>query len=150
MLSRLPPTRWRVVERGRRLVTIDTTTGEGIGLGAILPETNLDARPRDHQPRPAQRATLAAPAKASVPIVKDSSRPVAVSATRSALPALSPASQNNANKMILLSVAAIFLLFMLIFSGAWVFVAVALFFAPVRQAILPPIWSRIKAWLQSP
>lgn len=147
MLSRLPPTRWRVVERGRRLITVDAVTGQEIGLGANLPPIDLNGTPRLRQAKPAQRATLAAPAQASVPAVKGGSRAAAPERSTT-LPSTMPAGHYNANKLILLVVGSVFLLFILIFSGAWIFAAAALFFAPVRQA-LTPVGAKLNAWLKA-
>ena len=57
-----PPSRYKIIERGRRLVTIDTLTGQEVGLGNTLVSPDAPVN------MPSQSAHVATPMATSTPV----------------------------------------------------------------------------------
>lgn len=131
-----PPTRYRVVERGRRLVTIDTHTGEEFGAGL---RAASDPVPR--------RTTMAAPP--TLPPVYEAPEPEQrieadpapppLSEIRSALsPARPPVTVKlKPGGMLPLAVfVSVIVIIFLIATNLWIFVLIAMLVPQIRAAVL--------------
>lgn len=133
-----PPGRYRIIERDRRLVTIDTLTGGEIGPIASQPaSSDLLGGVRG--------SILSVPA-----VAEQGSRPSALdppqarprAGLESATPeigrlALSP---QKANKIVILVTGFVVLAVILILTSLWPFAIVALVLKPSREFL----WARIK------
>ena len=115
----MPPSRYKIIERDRRLVTIDTLTGAEMGAKAV-PVPTASA--------PQSEADMNARVSALGPALK-ANRPSASTA---------PAS-GRAGRIAILVMAGIAGLLFLILTGAWVVVAMALAFPPVRAVALTAV-----------
>jgi hypothetical protein len=123
-----PPSRYKIIERGRRLVTIDTLTGQEVGLGNTLvsPDAPVDL--------PIQSAHVATPMESSSPV--SSPVPPTPGVRRAPLRANEQNDSGRAMRTVHVVIAAIALIAFLIFTGLWMIAAVALFIVPVRQWLL--------------
>jgi hypothetical protein len=142
-----PPSRYRIVERGRRLVTIDTATGQEIGMGAWLPNVNLEGAKQTVAPM--RDRNTADKGDAPLQLIK------AQIASASAPSALSPLSTSpagsaservkadfspdNQGKGIGLIVGAVMLLIFLIATNLWPVPLFLMLVPQTRQWILPKL-----------
>jgi hypothetical protein len=117
-----PEPRYRIVERGRRLVTIDTRTGELIGGDQIQQKSGEKGA--------APNTQSAGSANQSEPQNANSSGP------------------NRAGRIAILIVASIAILIVLILSGAWIPVVIAMAIAPVRQPVLTALRAAVERYLK--
>lgn len=139
-----PPSRYRVVERGRRLVTIDTHTGEEFGAG--LRAASDPAAPRQTMSAPPVMTPLAPPES---PAFEDREpeaefriepEPAPLSEMRSS--ALSPARPPVTVKikpggMLPLAVfVGVIVVIFLIATNLWIFVLIAMLVPQIRAAAL--------------
>lgn len=141
-MSTLPPPRYRIVERGRRLITIDTLTGQEIGLGASLANVDLaGARQTAAPPRNKTSSSLGA-APVTPVVASAASRSSALNPLQ-AVPA-APAgfsagnvSPDKQGKIVGLIVFGFIAVIFLIATGLW-FIPVLLMIVPQsRKAIVP-------------
>ena len=121
----IPPSRYKIIERDRRLVTIDTLTGAEMGAKAKpLPRALASQGDADTNAR----------VSALGPVLK---------ANRPSAPATPSASAATASdrtgRIAILVMAGIAGLLFLILTGAWVVVAMALAFPPVRAVALTAV-----------
>ena len=123
---RIPPARYKIIERDRRLVTIDMLTGAEIGAKAVpLPTDSV----------PQNEADTATRVSALGPIVK-ASRPSATA----------PGSDRT-GRIALLVMAGIAGVLFLFLTGAWVVVAIALAIPPVRALAITAVKTAIGRFL---
>lgn len=121
------PSRYRVIERGRRLITIDTLTGEEVGgLRAMPapPSTTLD-RPGSAEPEPAS-PRIEAPQIARAPL----SETVSALSVRRA-----PQKLQLSGKLPLVVAGGIALIIFLIVTNLWIFVVIAFLVPQIRAAV---------------
>jgi hypothetical protein len=116
-----PQPRYKIVEQGRRLVTIDTTDGKRIG-------TDGDQK---------QRASLTWPPLS----------PLRRAANQPEIQNKSGEKSNRPTKIVALSAGAIIFLAFLILSGAWIPMVVALMIAPVRTLILTALRTAVHRYM---
>lgn len=123
----VPQGRYKIVERDRRLVTIDTLTGEEVGLGGA--------------PKPVdQRSSATMPAVAGA---NQSGRAPAVPTPSPSPPLSSDEHQGRTGRIMLILVGATALLIFLILSGAWI---PAVIITAVPQ-LRTPIWKLLSGIL---
>jgi hypothetical protein len=149
MLDRPPPSRLRVLEKGGRLIVIDTQTGEPPLTAAQTQggRTAFVAAAPEPEPEPA-----------AVP--DPEARAVFTTAMRSALdrktasPPLSPlkptrpaSETDRQGRIVMLIVLGLISLVFLIWTGAWMIVLVALLIAPIRTIILTAAKSSVTRFL---
>lgn len=154
-MSNLPPPRYRIVERGRRLITVDALTGEEIGLGATLANVDLaGAKQTVAPPRNKGSSSLGA-----APIATAREPNTHLATALSALPGeatqppkalnsiMAPDKQAQQGKIIGLMIVGLVALGFLILSGLWV-VPLALMIVPMtRKAILPMLADGLRKYL---
>jgi hypothetical protein len=117
-----PEPRYRIVERGRRLVTIDTRTGELIG-----------GDPSDRQ----GEAMTITPNTRSAGLANQSE---SQSGRRTG--------PNRPGRIAILIGATLTLLIILILSGAWIPVIIAMAIAPVRQPVVAALRAAVARYLK--
>ena len=123
---RIPPARYKIIERDRRLVTIDMLTGAEIGAKAVpLPTDSV----------PQNEADTATRVSALGPIV-NANRPSATA----------PGSDRT-GRIALLVMAGIAGVLFLFLTGAWVVVAIALAIPPVRALAITAVKTAIGRFL---
>lgn len=137
-----PPTRYRVVERGRRLVTIDTHTGEEFGAG--LRAASDPAAPRmgmmSAPPAAVPLSPLEAPAfedRYQEPDTRIEAEPPPLSEARSALSPARPAVTVKLKPGGMLPLAVfigVIVVIFLIATNLWVFVLIAMLVPQIRAA----------------
>lgn len=128
-----PPSRYRIVEKDRRLIVIDTLTGQR-NASADLP-TMADL---------ARTETVAAPAAP-----RPSSTSAPISTPRTKRQTGGPATPNAVSqaRLIALVIAAIAVVAVLFLSGLWIAVVIALLIPQVRTPMLEVGRKTLKAWL---
>lgn len=135
----VPPPRYRIIERGRRLITVDTALSREVGLAAALPDdpvfrvapvtalTNL--RPHSHAGQPAY-----APPQESLTA------------------RLPPAMAGNGSKQgrwAIVLVAAAALIFTLFLTNLWIILVLLMINGTTRGWLstgLKPMVLKVKAW----
>jgi hypothetical protein len=140
-----PPSRYRIVERGRRLVTIDTATGQEIGMGAWLPNVNLEGAKQTVAPMRDRNTVGKGDAPLQLVKAQIASAPSALSPL-STSPAGAPServkaifSPDNQGKGIGLIVGAVMLLIFLIATNLWPVPLFLMLVPQTRQWILPKL-----------
>ena len=126
MTGNLPTSRYKIIERDRRLVTIDTLTGAEVGTKAQSPSPTVTER---------DSAEASARTSALSPTVK-AVRPDPVS----------PSSDKSGRIGILIAAGIAGAIF-LFFTGAWIVVAIALAIPPIRTAAFVAIKLAVRRFL---
>ncbi len=112
--------RYKIIERGRRLITIDTLTGTELGQLPPPPPGLAEFASSNRKPGSAERSSLTVSPKS-----QDSRQ------ARS-----SKSGDVNSGRLMLVIIAGVALVFFLILTNLWVVVALAIaFVAPVRTAV---------------
>lgn len=156
----MPPPRYRIIERGRRLVTVDTMTGQEVGLSA-----HLRADPTFGVRKPteigAMETTQAARSTAVVPVVAPQrsgapvSSPWQPSAPRSMTGALTqgaPAAGNKAFRGIMVLVGVMIAIVLIFSLYLWFPIVALLWFPQTRPMVLDAAKkgiARLKAWVDA-
>lgn len=142
MLDRPPSTRYKVIERDRRLVTIDTWSGQETGASASSEAASLQSRSLRLGAGPQQtgqgRAALGTSASQA-----SADAPSAATATK-----LSPwgqkpksiASTERQSRIIGLVFAGFAIGTVLILTGLWIPIVIAMLVPQIRN----PVWTAIK------
>lgn len=142
-MSRLPPSRYRIVERGRRLITIDTLTGQEIGLGASL--ANVDLAGARQTVAPARNKTSSS--LGAAPVTSAVATAVSRSTALNPLQAVPPApaafpsgkvSPDKQGKIIGLIAFGFIAVIFLIATGLW-FIPVLLMIVPQSRKVIVPV-----------
>jgi hypothetical protein len=128
-----PQSRYKVVERDRRLVTIDTHTGQESGVTKGMADQSDVMDAASSGPRTGIIQTTG------------SSRPSALGLGRSL--AGSAAMSTKAPKMLILVCGAIILAGVLIVTNLWPIVVIAFVLKPVRDFAWPKIVSAVARYL---
>ena len=138
----LPPSRYRVEERGRRLVTIDTHTGREYGADMAL-------GPAPVRSQPVVARTAAPPT--STDLVKQRSALSAVIAqvaARQPQPVIAvKLKPGGAGKLIALVAGGLVLAVFLIVTNLWILVVLPLAIPQVRSFVLPRGMAALKKYL---
>lgn len=145
-----PEGRYRIIERDRRLVTIDTLTGKEIGSGGAQ-RASPPAMPQPHE----VRTESAPPAPSLSALNAGSNAPRPGLQPQAQRPERMPPSSNAqyarpkvGGRVAALMIGAIMLFFFLAMTGLWIFVVVAFLVPQVRQALLPPLGRGLKRFLK--
>jgi hypothetical protein len=127
---KVPPPRYKIVERNRRLVTIDTWSGEVVTTGSLAAA------------RVAEESEFEEPAAAPSPWAKQASLPPLANANpaRTSRNSQPQADNARAGKVMILVIAGIVFVLFLILSGAWIPVGIVLLIPAVRT----PIWNALR------
>jgi hypothetical protein len=149
MLDKPPPSRYRIVERDRRLVTIDTWSGQETGTTASSEAASLEGRsirlgagPQEIGQGRAMLGTTAVQASAAAP----SNAPSNTSANAPAKPGpwgVAPpslASTKRQTKIIGLVFAGLAIATVLILTNLWLPALVVLLVPQIRN----PVWAAVK------
>lgn len=137
----MAPSRYRVEERGRRLVTIDTKTGQEYGADNSLSRLS--------KPSP----VIAPPSRPSAPMKQQSVlsalvvKAAANVETLSTKPAQSGKNPGISGKLIALVAAFLFLTAFLIMTNLWPFVVIPLLIPQVRTLVLTRGKAMLKKFL---
>lgn len=133
-----PPGRYRIVERDRRLVTIDTQTGTEIGVTAAMAAQSDIITGSSGMARSGMAETVGSsrPSALSETVARPA---VESNAARAAALRLAMTPQ-KANKIVILITGVIVLAVILILTSLWPFAIVALVLKPSRDFL----WERIK------
>lgn len=141
MLDKPPPSRYRIVERDRRLVTIDTWSGQETGTAESSESASLEGRstrlgagPQDMGQGRALLGTTASQASAAAP----SNAPTNPGPWGMASKSL--ASAERQTKIIGLVFAGLAVSAVLILTGLWIPAGIILLVPQVRN----PVWGAIK------
>ena len=137
----MAPSRYRVEERGRRLVTIDTLTGQEYGADDGLSRSPIPSSSIAPLPQPSilprQHSALSALAVKATGNVEASSTKPAKSGTNPGL----------AGKLIVLVAACLFLTAFLIMTNLWPFVVIPLAIPQVRTIVVTQGKAMLKKYL---
>jgi hypothetical protein len=121
MAMEAPPGRYRIVERDRTLVTIDTLTGEAVGqhagpvAEAATPDRGTPEPPLILKaPEAERRSALTPPPRMQVPGI----------------------ARDRQGRIVALVAGAIALVAFLMFSGLWIFAAIPFLVPQTRSAIV--------------
>jgi hypothetical protein len=129
-LESVPPSRYRIEQRGRRLVTIDTKTGQQAGLmpppAGRDPLEGIAAKPVG----PKQPLNFGAPARP--PLAK-----------------LAVSNQGKPLKLMALVLLASMAALVLIVTSLWIPVIIALLIPQVRAALGPPVKAAFARFMAS-
>ena len=141
-MNSMPPPRYRILERGRRLITVDTHTATEVGLAAQLggdpvfmvsPVTSFtNLRPHSHAGEP--------------PFTPRSSTP-APHIIRAEMP--SATATNPGGRWLLVLAAGIMFIGFLIMTSLWIVVLLLMVNGTTRGWVLnalKPLGQRIKSW----
>ena len=148
----VPPPRYRVIERGRRLVTLDSLHGVEVGLASLL---QGDPTFGISRPTPALEAAAAMPARMPVPQARAApleAPPVRViaNAPHSSMPsAASVAEAVQPGRVAVVAFGLLAITIFLIASSLWIGVVLLLWLPQSRGFILAGAKraaSRIGAW----
>ncbi len=133
----MPPPRYRIIERGRRLITVDTALSQEVGLAAALPDDPVfrvapvtalaELRPHSHAGQPAY-----APPQSSLTAHMPSGM-----------------SGNRQGRWAILLIAATGLVFALFLTNLWIIVVLMMLNGTTRSWLsgaLKPIALKAKAW----
>ncbi len=135
----MPPPRYRIVERGRRLITVDTALSREVGLAASLPDDPVfrvapvtaftELRPHSHAGQPAYT-----PSQSSL---------------TAHLPAGLSAGGNRQGRWAALLIGATGLVFVLFLTNLWIIIVLMMLNGTTRSWLsgaLKPIALKAKAW----
>lgn len=141
MLDKPPPSRYRIVERDRRLVTIDTWSGQETGTAASSEAASLERRslrlgagPQNMGQGRATLGTTASQASADAPSNAPSKPGPWGAAPKS------PGSTERQTKIIGLVFAGLAVSAVLILTGLWLPAVVVLLVPQIRN----PVWAAAK------
>jgi hypothetical protein len=133
-----PPGRYRIVERDRRLVTIDTATGAEIGVTAAMAAQSDIITGSSGMARSGMAETIGSSRPSA--LSEAAARPaVEASAAKAAALRIAMTPQ-KANKIVILITGVIVLAVILILTSLWPFAIVALVLKPSRDFL----WARMK------
>jgi hypothetical protein len=147
-----PPTRYRIEERGRRLVTIDSITGQAVGLSATLQGdltfgvTKPTAEPRLLTQLASSATMTSAPATANAASTAPQPSPWRATARQTAGGSAKNGAGGRWLILLVLSVPAIIMMFTFYL---WVPLVMAFWFPftrPFAKAALGKGWSRLSRW----
>lgn len=137
MFDRAPPSRYRIEEKGGRLIVTDTLTGQR-NASADMPrfETGLS-----------NRTTLAKPPSTTVKPTAPAASPWTMRTKGGSGSAPESPSNDRAGRIIMLVMLGLMLLAFLIWTGAWILVVFILFIQPVRALALAAVKQAVKRFL---
>jgi hypothetical protein len=147
MLDRPPPSRLRVIEKGGRLVVIDTQTGQ-----PPLTAAQQQGGKREFVPPASETRDLAPPpvmVSVSAPVTRvlPDRRPAAPAMLSPRLPPRSTSSNDRQARAMMLVVGGIVAVIFLIWTHLWIVVLVAMLIAPIRSVVLSAAKTAIKRFL---
>ncbi len=135
----MPPPRYRIVERGRRLITVDTALSQEVGLAASLPDDPVfrvspvtalaDLTPHSHAGQPAYERPANSPTLS--------------------LPPMSAADGSKHGRWIIVMMAGGAVIFTLFLTNVWIILVLAMLNAKTRSLLanaLKPLALKVKAW----
>jgi hypothetical protein len=144
MLVEAPPSRYKIVERNRRLITIDTQSGLEVGaMQAAPPAAPSQLQSGTSAPAPDLSKTAALPKADAAP---DRRRSALLSA-RPALQPLARISTAQAPKIAILVLGIILVGTILIMSNLWPIALIPVFVPAIRQKLWPVVARAIVRWL---
>ena len=129
----IPPARYKIIERDRRLVTIDTLTGAEMGAKAVPPSTTSV---------PQSEANTSSPVSALGPVLRANRPSTPLTPSASAAP-----TSDKTGRIAILVTAGIAGVLFLFLTGAWVVVAIALAIPPVRALAITAVKTAIGRFL---
>jgi hypothetical protein len=146
MLDKPPPSRMRVVEKGGRLIVIDTQTGQPPLTAAQQQGGKDDFAAADRSPRETLRPVIDRVSSPTI-LMPPERRPAAPEILRPTRPAKLATSSDRQGRVMMLVVGGIAASIFLIVTSLWVFVVVAMLIAPIRSFVLTAAKSAIKRFL---
>jgi hypothetical protein len=135
----MPPPRYRIVERGRRLITVDTMLSREVGLAASLPDDPV------FRVAPVTAMTALRPHSN---VGQPAFAPPQTSLTARLPPGMS-GSSNKQGRWATLLIAATGLVFVLFLTNLWIIILLMMLNGTTRSwlsAMLKPVALKAKAW----
>ena len=129
----IPPSRYKIIERDRRLVTIDTLTGAEMGAKAV---------PLPTESSPQSEADTISRVSALGPVLRANRPSAPLTPSASAAP-----TSDKTGRIALLVMAGIAGVLFLFLTGAWVVVAVAFAVPPIRALAFTAVKTAIGRFL---